>query len=111
MDAPQLRDEAVRDRIRAAEEFLDPSKCFKYFIMTSTYDLQTMCVHAVIERISFSCLTVVYGDFLLVNTRQPYPTSLTRIIRSALTKYDHTTRNLQMGRIIIGFYKWSEGEC
>lgn len=23
----QLRDEAVRDRIRAAEEFLDPSRC------------------------------------------------------------------------------------
>jgi hypothetical protein len=26
MDGLQLRDEAVRDRIRAAEEFLDPSK-------------------------------------------------------------------------------------
>ena len=26
MDAPQLRDEAVRDRIRLAEEFLDPSE-------------------------------------------------------------------------------------
>lgn len=26
MDSVQLRDEAVRDRIRAAEEFLDPSK-------------------------------------------------------------------------------------
>jgi hypothetical protein len=25
MDGLQLRDEAVRDRIRAAEEFLDPS--------------------------------------------------------------------------------------
>ena len=25
MDGVQLRDEAVRDRIRAAEEFLDPS--------------------------------------------------------------------------------------
>ena len=25
MDGIQLRDEAVRDRIRAAEEFLDPS--------------------------------------------------------------------------------------
>jgi len=26
MDGVQLRDEAVRDRIRAAEEFLDPSE-------------------------------------------------------------------------------------
>jgi hypothetical protein len=26
MEPAQLRDEAVRDRIRAAEEFLDPSK-------------------------------------------------------------------------------------
>jgi hypothetical protein len=26
MDDGQLRDEAVRDRVRAAEEFLDPSK-------------------------------------------------------------------------------------
>lgn len=26
MDGIQLRDEAVRDRIRAAEEFLDPSQ-------------------------------------------------------------------------------------
>jgi len=78
MDAPQLRDEAVRDRIRAAEEFLDPSECFKYFIIASTYDLQTMCVHAVIEQISFSCLTAGYGDFLLVNKRQPYSTCLTR---------------------------------
>lgn len=26
LDDRQLRDEAVRDRIRAAEEFLDPSK-------------------------------------------------------------------------------------
>lgn len=26
MDGIQLRDEAVRDRIRAAEEFLDPRK-------------------------------------------------------------------------------------
>lgn len=26
MDGLQLRDEAVRDRIRAAEEFLDPSE-------------------------------------------------------------------------------------
>jgi len=26
MDGLQLRDEAVRDRIRLAEEFLDPSK-------------------------------------------------------------------------------------
>jgi len=26
MDGVQLRDEAVRDRIRAAEEFLDPSQ-------------------------------------------------------------------------------------
>ena len=26
MDSLQLRDEAVRDRIRLAEEFLDPSK-------------------------------------------------------------------------------------
>lgn len=26
MEAGQLRDEAVRDRVRAAEEFLDPSK-------------------------------------------------------------------------------------
>lgn len=25
MDAPQLRDEATRDRVRAASEFLDPS--------------------------------------------------------------------------------------
>jgi len=28
MDGIQLRDEAVRDRIRAAEEFLDPSMVF-----------------------------------------------------------------------------------
>ena len=27
LDYRQLRDEAVRDRIRAAEEFLDPSAC------------------------------------------------------------------------------------
>jgi hypothetical protein len=26
MEPGQLRDEAVRDRVRAAEEFLDPSK-------------------------------------------------------------------------------------
>lgn len=25
MDEPQLRDEVVRDRVRSAEEFLDPS--------------------------------------------------------------------------------------
>jgi hypothetical protein len=28
MDGVQLRDEAVRDRIRAAEEFLDPSNIY-----------------------------------------------------------------------------------
>jgi len=28
MDGIQLRDEAVRDRIRAAEEFLDPGMCY-----------------------------------------------------------------------------------
>jgi hypothetical protein len=27
MDGQMLRDEAVQDRIRQAEEFLDPSKC------------------------------------------------------------------------------------
>ena len=28
MDGVQLRDEAAQDRIRAAVEFLDPSKCY-----------------------------------------------------------------------------------
>lgn len=28
MDGQMLRDEAVQDRIRQAEEFLDPSECF-----------------------------------------------------------------------------------
>lgn len=32
----QLRDEAVRDRIRAAEEFLDPSEFFR-LLMNSFY--------------------------------------------------------------------------
>jgi len=31
MDGIQLRDEAVRDRIRAAEEFLDPSAVSRQF--------------------------------------------------------------------------------
>lgn len=30
MDGIALRDEAVRDRIRACEEFLDPSMCLEY---------------------------------------------------------------------------------
>ena len=28
MDGIQLRDEAVRDRVRLATEFLDPGRCF-----------------------------------------------------------------------------------
>lgn len=30
MDGIQLRDEAVRDRVRLAEEFLDPSEYFTF---------------------------------------------------------------------------------
>lgn len=37
MDGIQLRDEAVRDRIRAAEEFLDPRK-----EMQSTYSVPSL---------------------------------------------------------------------
>ena len=40
MDGLQLRDEAVRDRIRAAQEFLDPSEEFPspapFHLLTAT---------------------------------------------------------------------------
>lgn len=40
MDGIQLRDEAVRDRIRAAEEFLDPRKKEVYEALCARADLQ-----------------------------------------------------------------------
>jgi len=42
MDGLQLRDEAVRDRIRAAEEFLDPSECSIVVDSVQVTDLSQM---------------------------------------------------------------------
>ena len=43
MDGLQLRDEAVRDRIRLAEEFLDPSAYHECFTMSATDHYRRRC--------------------------------------------------------------------
>lgn len=55
MDGIQLRDEAVRDRIRAAEEFLDPSRLSNIMLRASTRSdtLQAMFGLGPTEQISY----------------------------------------------------------
>lgn len=64
MDGIQLRDELVRDRIRQAEEFLDPSECqrFEHQIYRDANMLKTMSELEVTVQTSLSCSIEVSED-------------------------------------------------
>ena len=53
MNGIPLRDEAVRDRIRAAEEFLDPSTVLCLLLLQYLNSLQMTIKHEAIDQISF----------------------------------------------------------
>lgn len=57
MSGIQLRDEAVRDRVRAAQEFLDPSqyRCNGMRMIQTDNELKMIREPAAIAQISFSC--------------------------------------------------------
>jgi hypothetical protein len=50
MDGIQLRDEAVRDRIRAAEEFLDPCMTAVSRLISIANIMQPMLAHEATRR-------------------------------------------------------------
>lgn len=51
----QLRDEAVRDRVRAAQEFLDPSMFGNLRAVDNANQLQVILLPEATDQISFSC--------------------------------------------------------
>lgn len=67
MDDAQLRDEAVRDRVRAAEEFLDPSTYGEKQLMiaasTDVFLLQATLERARTVPTSCSCSTELRDDW------------------------------------------------
>lgn len=72
MDGLQLRDEAVRDRIRAAEEFLDPSMML--LLIKVSKQLLMLCQqmtpeHVVTEQRLWSCSAAHHDDCLYPWTR------------------------------------------
>lgn len=62
MDDVQLRDEAVRDRIRAAEEFLDPRMSRRNGINTLTDNEQRILAREATRLRSCLCSTVACDD-------------------------------------------------
>jgi len=85
MDGLQLRDEAVRDRIRAAEEFLDPNdpRARSYradILLMLNRGLRRLTVRSIRHVLLRQC---AHEEF-----------------RLAWTKYDHTVGNWQMGMSI-----------
>lgn len=62
----QLRDEAVRDRVRAAQEFLDPSASGSAIDRKTEANSREQMTHerAVTARMSCSCSTAVYAASL-----------------------------------------------
>jgi hypothetical protein len=53
MDGAYLRDEAVRDRVRAAEEFLDPSTISGVTLLYPSNSMQMTIKHEATDQISF----------------------------------------------------------